>query len=82
MRVEAQTERLETGNYLLPTEANWLPTFCRELMAFPMGKYDDQVDSLLQFVGWSASPRADAHLVERHPETGRPLDVKRPQRRL
>ncbi|CAM5212711.1 hypothetical protein BTHI11S_03421 [Bosea thiooxidans] len=80
-RLEAQTARLETGHYLLPTEAPWLPEFRRELMAFPMGKYDDQVDSLVQFVEWSASPRTTGSLIERHPVTGRPLRINRPQRR-
>ncbi|UZF94882.1 phage terminase large subunit [Bosea sp. NBC_00550] len=80
-RLEAQTARLETGQYLLPTEAHWLSEFRRELLAFPMGKFDDQVDSLVQFLEWSASPRASGFLVERHPETGRPLRVNRPQRR-
>lgn len=79
-RLEAQTARLETGNYLLPIEAHWLSEFRRELLSFPMGKFDDQVDSLIQFVEWSASPRANALLVERHPETGRPLRINRPQR--
>lgn len=80
-RLEAQTARLETGQYLIPAEAHWLSEFRRELMAFPMGKYDDQVDSLVQFVEWSASPRTNARLLERHPETGRPLRINRPQRR-
>jgi hypothetical protein len=75
------TARLETGKYLLPTEASWLSEFRRELMAFPMSKYDDQVDSLVQFVEWSASPRASGSLMERHPVTGRPLRINRPQRR-
>ncbi|MEZ2406121.1 phage terminase large subunit [Bosea sp. RCC_152_1] len=81
LRVEAQTARLETGAYLLPTEARWLPEFRRELLAFPMGKYDDQVDSMIQFVEWSTSPRASGMLIERHPVTGRPMRVNRPQRR-
>jgi predicted phage terminase large subunit-like protein len=80
-RLEAQTARLETGDYLLPTEAHWLSEFRRELMACPMGKYDDQVDSMIQFVEWSASPRAGGSLMERHPVTGRPLRINRPQRR-
>lgn len=79
-RLEAQTARLETRNYLLPIEAHWLSEFRRELLAFPMGKFDDQVDSLVQFLEWSASPRANGLLVERHPETGRPMRINRPQR--
>lgn len=78
-RVEAQTARLATGNYLLPMDAPWLESFRRELLAFPNGKNDDQVDSLTQFLEWSASPRGQ-DFVERDPVTGRPLYVRRPQR--
>ena len=80
-RLEAQTARLETGRYRIPREAPWLPEFRRELLAFPNGKYDDQVDSLVQFVEWSAGRRG-AGLVERDPVSGRPLRVNRPQHRF
>jgi predicted phage terminase large subunit-like protein len=79
-RLEAQTARLETGRYRVPADAPWLGEFRRELLAFPMGKYDDQVDSLVQFVEWSASARAEG-FVERDPVTGRPRRVMRPQQR-
>src|SRR3954469_7939613 len=59
MRFEAQTARLETGKYRVPQAAPWLAEFRRELLAFPMGKYDDQVDSLVQFLEWSASSRGE-----------------------
>jgi predicted phage terminase large subunit-like protein len=78
-RMEAQTARLETGRYLMPSTAPWIGDFRRELLAFPRGKYDDQVDSLVQFVEWSASPRGEA-FVDRDPTTGRPLRVSRPNR--
>jgi hypothetical protein len=45
-----------------------------------MGKYDDQVDSLVPFVKWSGTARAEG-FVERDPVTGRPLRVMRPQQR-
>lgn len=34
----------------LPKHAPWLETFEKELIAFPNGKHDDQVDSLSQFL--------------------------------
>lgn len=70
-RAEAQTARLETGCYLVPSSASWLEEFRREVTAFPMGKYDDQVDSLIQFVDWTGSRRARG-MLDRNPETGRP----------
>jgi len=41
---------IEEGHFLLPSEAPWLADFKSELRAFPQGKYDDQVDSVSQFV--------------------------------
>lgn len=79
-RFEAQTARLETGCYLIPARAPWLEEFRRELLAFPNGRYDDQVGSLVQFVEWSASQRGSS-FVERDSRTGRRLRVKRPQER-
>lgn len=76
-RFEAQTANLETGRYLVPTHARWLEEFRRELLAFPNGKYDDQVDSLVQFLDWSASQQG-SNFVERDPRTGRPLRCNRP----
>jgi len=49
---------------LLPEEASWLDDFRAEILAFPYGRYDDQVDSVSQFLAWAArkqsasSPRA------------------------
>jgi len=44
--------RFEVGRILLPTEAPWLADFENELLAFPYGGYDDQVDALLLFLDW------------------------------
>lgn len=78
-RVEAETARLQIGNYLVPLEAPWIDTLRQELMAFPNGRYDDQVDSLIHFVHWSATLRGKDLIAERHPTTGRKLRNSRPQ---
>jgi predicted phage terminase large subunit-like protein len=80
-RFVAQTAQIETGKYLLPVGAPWLAELRRELLAFPKGRYDDQVDSLVQFLEWSSS-RQGSGFVERDPRTGRPLGINRPQGRL
>lgn len=40
------TAALESGKLLLPREAAWLPELERELLQFPNGKHDDQVDAV------------------------------------
>jgi hypothetical protein len=39
----------------LPNQAPWLAEFERELLAFPNGRYDDQLDALLQLLDWLVS---------------------------
>jgi predicted phage terminase large subunit-like protein len=44
--------RFEAGRVLLPAEAPWLADFESELLSFPNGRYDDQVDALMLFLDW------------------------------
>jgi len=53
-RMSRQQGRFEAGRILLPTEALWLADFENELLAFPGGRYADQVDALLLFLDWYA----------------------------
>jgi predicted phage terminase large subunit-like protein len=60
-RMVAQSAKIEAGHIHLPLNADWLETFLLELLAFPNGRYDDQVDSVAQFLNWvsqGASPFA------------------------
>ena len=65
VRMEAQTPIIEAGHVLLPKEAPWLAVFLEELLAFPSGKHDDQVDSVSQFLkwAWATSSRASITLA-------------------
>jgi predicted phage terminase large subunit-like protein len=56
-RMMAQSARIEAGHVFLPREADWLDTFLLEVLAFPRGKYDDQVDSVSQALKWQANRR-------------------------
>jgi predicted phage terminase large subunit-like protein len=42
----------EAGSVLFPSKAPWLADFISELLAFPNGRHDDQVDSLSQALRW------------------------------
>ena len=48
MRMNGHLARIEAGFVRLPRLASWLDDFRKELMEFPAGKYDDQVDALSQ----------------------------------
>jgi predicted phage terminase large subunit-like protein len=51
-RFAVQMAKIEGGMILIPREAAWLRAFKHELLAFPNGKYGDQVDSMAQFLDW------------------------------
>ncbi len=53
-RLEAASPRIEAGQVWRPREAPWLSDFLNELLAFPNGRHDDQVDSFSQFVNWQS----------------------------
>jgi predicted phage terminase large subunit-like protein len=54
VRMSRHEGRFEAGNILLPKEVPWLADFEAELLAFPNGRHDDQVDALLLFLDWFA----------------------------
>ena len=55
-RLAGATHRIEAGNLILPEDASWLADFERELLAFPSGRHDDQVDALAQLLNWNRIP--------------------------
>ena len=59
-RAEGQTPKLERGEVFLPNNAPWLDTFLHEVAEFPHGKYDDQVDSMVQFL-WALDAGRGSH---------------------
>ena len=52
-RMSNQSAHIEAGEVFLPEAAPWLEEFKAEIMAFPNGRFDDQVDSLSQLLGWA-----------------------------
>ena len=74
-RMAAQTATIEAGHVLLPENASWLGDFQTEIMAFPFGRFDDQVDSVSQFLKWAEARRSSYRPVS-------PVSITRPSPRL
>lgn len=55
VRMAASSVAIEDGRVLLPASAPWLDDFQAELLAFPNGSHDDQVDALSQLINWTQS---------------------------
>src|SRR5262249_13268482 len=62
-RMVAQSAKIEAGHVHLPKQADWLDSFLLELLAFPHGRHDDQVDSVSQFLKWAAARKLYAQPV-------------------
>lgn len=51
-RMMGQTPFMAGGQFLMPRNAPWLGALEHELLAFPHGGHDDQVDALAHLLGW------------------------------
>jgi predicted phage terminase large subunit-like protein len=58
-RMAAQSAKIEAGHVHLPKEAGWLDDFLLEVLAFPKGRHDDQIDSFSQFLIWASTRWSD-----------------------
>jgi len=74
-RFLAQSARFEAGQVYLPREASWLPAYETELLAFPTGRHDDQVDSTSQALHYLT---ARTQTRGQRPQ-GRPRPHRRPR---
>jgi predicted phage terminase large subunit-like protein len=67
-RLEIQSVRFEAGQVHLPQEAPWLGEYVKELLAFPLGGHDDQVDSTSQALNWlTAKTPVQRPMTRRNP---------------
>lgn len=55
-RMSVHSAKFESGQVFFPEEAHWLPDLFAELFAFPLGRHDDQVDSISQALGQDHPP--------------------------
>jgi predicted phage terminase large subunit-like protein len=53
-RMCAQSAKIEAGQVLIPVTAGWLGEFQTEVLRFPRGRHDDQIDSMSQFLAWQS----------------------------
>ena len=56
--VSTQTPKIEAGHVFLPCDAPWLGEFQKEVLAFPRGHADDQVDALSQGLAYVSDMRS------------------------
>ena len=63
MRMHAHTATMEARKVLLPKDAPWLDDFRCEVLAFPNGKHDDQVDALSQLMTWTEDWRIPKYSI-------------------
>lgn len=49
-RMAAESAAIEAGRVWIPDKAPWLEAFRQEVLLFPHGRYDDQIDSMSLFL--------------------------------
>lgn len=52
VRMSACSAKIEEGSVFVPKHAPWLDDFRTEILAFPHGAHDDQVDAFSQLLNW------------------------------
>lgn len=52
VRAHIQTPKFQSSRVLFPKSAPWLSALEAEVLAFPGGRHDDQVDSIIQALGY------------------------------
>jgi predicted phage terminase large subunit-like protein len=66
-RMSAQSAKIEAGQVYLPKQAGWLGDLQTELLQFPRGAHDDQVDSISQFLNWIEGRRGNRWSIQPFP---------------
>ena len=64
MRVHAQSATMENGFVYLPKQAHWLDDYLHEMLVFPKGRHDDQVDSTAQAFSWAKQRSQNTGIIE------------------
>ena len=64
LRMSAQSATIEAGRVYIPERAAWLNDFRTEILQFPNGRHDDQVDTVSQFLKWAERNRSILQIWE------------------
>lgn len=62
-RANIQTPKFESGRVWLPETAPWLSELEAELLAFPVGRHDDQVDAIVQALAYEHVERGGVEYI-------------------
>lgn len=62
-RASAITNLIEEGRVFLPRQSNFLEPFRSEVLQFPHGRHDDQVDSMVNFLRWETLKKDNCRTV-------------------
>ena len=73
MRMAAQTAPIEAGAVHLPLNAPWLDEFKKEVLSFPKGRHDDQIDALSQGLQRAFAPQPPTAVQRYYRRSARPL---------
>jgi predicted phage terminase large subunit-like protein len=79
-RLIAESPKFEAGQVLLPRDAGWLGEYVVELLAFPAGRNDDQVDSTSQALRYLTGKMMQSPKVQLDQSGQRPSPVRPPGR--
>lgn len=79
-RAASQAIKFEEGSVLIPKDASWLGDFLSEILAFPGGRHDDQVDSVTHFLKWSEYYKKRLNPMRRSQPRRRVVRRSRPRR--
>lgn len=63
VRMMIQAPMIEAGRVYIPHEAPWLAHYLQELAMFPKSRFDDQVDSTSQALGYIGNPAHSDNLA-------------------
>lgn len=70
-RLLAQSARFEAGQVRIPTSEPWTHDYVSELLAFPFGRSDDQVDATSQALDYMVAKTASLRPLQRRNPTRR-----------